>query len=394
MNKVSKERASKHSLMRGKNTRLILETFRKGDFSTYQVARRLSLSSGGAKKLVDDIVLGGIISRVPSVRENQHGRMPLTYGLNANFCRIAIINFADYTVSVVDFRGQILGKITLDLPTSIRDEHILETAAQLHGLLDKAKGGVLAAISIAYLGKLHNVTYDNYFSGTFENCTVNLYQFFKKEFGVEIILRNDLHFAILAERQYGILTGGETACCYMQIGRGCACSFLINDQLYVGASGLAGEIGHNILVGSNTIWQNYVDWISAKEKIVAALNAGEPSSLSAGFKRKDAADAYNAGDALVCGIVDDCAKNAGIMLKNLTELMDFDIIILSGPMMSFGDRYYQVLSDSFFEYGYRHVKLVVSTIGEKSIDLGALELARDIVFERFVQSRLSQNDAK
>ncbi|HEY8443363.1 MAG TPA: ROK family protein [Clostridia bacterium] len=390
MTKKSRAIASKHDSMRQKNERLILELFCKGDFSTFQVSKQLGLSSGGAKKLVDDIALGNIIARAPSQRQGNLGRMPITYGLNPKYCKIAIINFADNTISLIDLSGKVKDKIDLNIPPTIRDEHIYQTASELKAMLerDEDKDIPLAAISIAYLGKLHGDTYDNYFSGAFERCTINLYKYFSQEFGVEVLLRNDLHFAILAERQYGVLTGAETSCCYMQIGRGCACSFLINDKLYVGSSGLAGEIGHNLSMESGKILEHYVDWYSARNAISEKIAAGEPTCLSGKFTRQEAIEAYKNNDTLVCSVIDQMAKNAGIMLKNLTELMDFDVIILSGLMLEFGDRYYNTLMEKFLSYGYKHVKIVQSTLGENAIFLGAFEAARDIVFTRFIESRL------
>ena len=376
---------------------MILEMFRKGNFSTYQVAKELVLSSGGAKKLVDDIALGGIIKRVASMRESRRGRMPLTYGLNPNYCSIVVINFANCSITLFDLCGNVIDNAELETCESIRDSHIYDTARLLHEMLEKEdnKKYSLAAISIVYLGKLHENTCENYFSGMFEHCTINLYQYFTKEFNVEVIVRNDLHFAIFAERQHGVLTGLETSCCYMQIGRGCACSFLINDKLYVGASGLAGEIGHNTIIGGKGVLENYIDWFSAKERIRQSLARSQGSALhKENFSREDAVAAYKNGDPVVCSVIDEMARNAGIMLKNLTELIDFDVFILSVPMVEFGIRDYRILTETFFKFGYQHVKVVVSTLGERSIELGAFEFARDMIFKRFVESRLNQSETQ
>ena len=66
---IESESASKHSAIRRKNLRLILDLYRKNNFSTYQISKQLNLSSGGAKKLVDDIVEGGILTRTVAQRE-------------------------------------------------------------------------------------------------------------------------------------------------------------------------------------------------------------------------------------------------------------------------------------------------------------------------------------
>lgn len=383
---IESESASKHSAIRRKNLRLILDLYRKNNFSTYQISKQLNLSSGGAKKLVDDIVEGGILTRMVAQREGTHGRYPITYGINPNYGFIAIINFATKELLSLSLNGTLLENVKLDIGENISDENIYKIGEITQCLADKwlKRNIPLLAIAIAYIGKLHTVTYEKYMSGIFKNCSINLYQYFKEKFEVDVILQNDLHFAILAEQKYGILTGKELSCCYLQIGRGCAASYLIDNKLYVGATGLAGEIGHNCVLGSNKVVENFVDWISVQAKIQEKTGKQLQLETAVGY--------YNSGDSAVCSVVDEAAQFAGVIIKNLTELMDFDIIILSGPMTEFGARYMENLKKSFYQYGNFYVQIVRSALGEESIDMGAFEMARDVIFDKFIESRLSGND--
>ena len=383
---IESESASKHSAIRRKNLRLILDLYRKNNFSTYQISKQLNLSSGGAKKLVDDIVEGGILTRMVAQREGTHGRYPITYGINPNYGFIAIINFATKELLSLSLNGTLLENVKLDIGENISDENIYKIGEITQCLADKwlKRNIPLLAIAIAYIGKLHTVTYEKYMSGIFKNCSINLYQYFKEKFEVDVILQNDLHFAILAEQKYGILTGKELSCCYLQLGRGCAASYLIDNKLYVGATGLAGEIGHNCVLGSNKVVENFVDWISVQAKIQEKTGKQLQLETAVGY--------YNSGDSAVCSVVDEAAQFAGVIIKNLTELMDFDIIILSGPMTEFGARYMENLKKSFYQYGDFYVQIVRSALGEESIDMGAFEMARDVIFDKFIESRLSGND--
>ena len=380
---IESESASKHSAIRRKNLRLILDLYRKNNFSTYQISKQLNLSSGGAKKLVDDIVEGGILTRTVAQREGIHGRYPITYGINRNYGFIAIINFATKELLSLSLNGNLLENVKLDIGENISDENIYKIGEITQSLADKwlKRNIPLLAIAIAYIGKLHAVTYEKYMSGIFKNCSINLYQYFKEKFEVDVILQNDLHFAILAEQKYGILTGKELSCCYLQIGRGCAASYLIDNKLYVGATGLAGEIGHNCVLGSNKVVENFVDWISVQAKIQEKTGKQLQLETAVGY--------YNSGDSAVCSVVDEAAQYAGVIIKNLTELMDFDIIILSGPMTEFGARYMENLKKSFYQYGNFYVQIVRSALGEESIGMGAFEMARDVIFDKFIESRLS-----
>ena len=249
--------------------------------------------------------------------------------------------------------GYIAARLVIWFITRVNSEEMIQNSviilsaylvfilAQLYLGISGVIALVAFGLTIAYIGKLHTVTYEKYMSGIFKNCSINLYQYFKEKFEVDVILQNDLHFAILAEQKYGILTGKELSCCYLQIGRGCAASYLIDNKLYVGATGLAGEIGHNCVLGSNKVVENFVDWISVQAKIQEKTGKQLQLETAVGY--------YNSGDSAVCSVVDEAAQYAGVIIKNLTELMDFDIIILSGPMTEFGARYMENLKKSFYQ---------------------------------------------
>ena len=83
MDMKATETARKQASIRNKNIRLILSLLRKQPNSTFGVGQTLRLSSGGAKKLVDDIAAGGIIAPVPVTEtEAKQGRPPVIYSVN------------------------------------------------------------------------------------------------------------------------------------------------------------------------------------------------------------------------------------------------------------------------------------------------------------------------
>lgn len=381
--------ASKHSAMRKRNTELVIEIFRQNVSSTYKVGKRLNLSSGGAKKLVDDIADGGLITRVAVKRENELGRTPISYGINPYFCKIIIVNYADCTVSLVDFCGNVIEQETLDRKFAPTDEGIVDTANIIEDMVARhTEGGKLMAISVAYIGKF-DAQYSDYFSGMFSHCTINIYNYFKERFEVEILFHNDLHFGVLAERRCGALTGNETSCCYMQIGRGVACAMLINDKPYLGAHGIAGEVGHNFTLGSSTEThiESFMDCEGAVRLLREALDSGRESSLPEGFTFEDIVEAYKNGDRLVREVLAKMARSTGCLIKNMVEFMDFDVILLVGPMMLLGEDYLNEIKAAVNKYNYQ-VAIKPAMLAEKGIYLGAFEAARDSVIEKFVSERI------
>lgn len=394
---ILNESASKHSVMKERNLRLLIEHFRNDTFSTFSIGKQIGLSTGGAKKLVDEIVEGGLLVRAPSGRVHAQGRTPQNYAINKDYGSIFTINYADYTVTLRDLVGNVIESASLG-SGAVDNDHVYRTAARMREMLAAHPECKLAVIAIAFVGRV-NKKYGTYFSAQFADCSINLEKYFHSEFGVDVIIENDINFAILAERRGGVLStldGTEKSICLLSVGRGVACSMMIDDKLYTGASGFAGEIGHNADLGAtNDIAEHFMDWSAIGHAISCRRAAGEKTTVPEGCTFDAVVEAYLAGDALVCDVVDGTTKHVARLINNMLLFMDFDTIVLSGMVLAFGDRYVEnvkkALSEIEHPYGsYAHVDIIVSRGSEELIEYGAFEAARDKVFERFVEMRVKK----
>lgn len=388
------ELARKHASIRRKNTKLIINLLRNRPDSTFNVGKTLNLSSGGAKKLVDDIASGGIIAKVQAApaRAGQ-GRPPIEYGVNPSYCSVAIVDYAAQRASLLDFGGAELDSFAFDYGSGISDDDVVDLADRVEGMLARHKGDYpVAAIAISYLGRVDSRTHGKILSGAFRDCNVNIYEYYKERFGTEIILRNDLQFAILAERRSGAITGDELSCCYLQIGSGVASAMLIGDKLYLGAHGIAGEIGQNTLLRSTDAAriENYLDCGGLKRALRARAVSGEKTELSGNFGFSEILAAYRAGDELTKKTVAEWAREAGLLIKNMIEFMDFDAIILSGGMTEFGDEYTDEIRRTVQGYGY-DTRIVTSGLKGNAAALGAFEAARDAIIDKFSEERTAHS---
>ena len=392
------EKASKHASMKDKNLRLLLELFRNGTYSTFAVGKKIGLSTGGAKKLVDEMLEGGIISLVAPVREHSMGRNPLSCAINDDYRCIVVVNYGDQTVKLMGLRGRTIDGFKMNKGV-FTDERIVEVADKIQQMLNRYPHLKLGAISIAYIGKFDR-KYDNYYTGSFRNCNINLYEYYTQRFAVRVAMYNDLNFSLLAQKRRGLVTGDEKSALLLSIGRGVACSIMINDKLYVGASGIAGEIGHNsdVVSGKGEIIEKSMDWFHTQQRICKRIKNGEFTILPDGeITLEDAVEAYKKNDTLVVEEVDATIKPIVMLLKNVSLFMDFGTIFLTGLMFSFGNEYYQKIYDDFYkgyeDYSskkgniYSKVKLLLCKELDGEIALGAFDVAQDVVFDDFVISR-------
>ena len=137
MNK-SAEQARKHASIRKKNIKLIINLLRAKPDSTFGVGKTLNLSSGGAKKLVDDIASGGIIARVPEAAGRAcQGRPPIGYGVNPRYCLIAVVNYAAERVSLYDFAGEEIDSFGFGTNNRVTDEDVYALTDRVEEMLDR-----------------------------------------------------------------------------------------------------------------------------------------------------------------------------------------------------------------------------------------------------------------
>ncbi len=384
------KKASKHGQMREKNLRLIVEHFCKGTYSTYTLGKMLGFSTGGAKKLVDEIVSTGVITKVKPIREYHQGRTPICYTINKDYQCIVIINYATKVVSLNDFCGNKIDQFAM-AEENATDEGIVETADEIEYMLDRHKNCKLGAISIAYVGKFNEV-HDHYYSGMFMRATTNLYEYFTERFGVKVIMHNDLNLSLVAKKKKGLVADTDKAACLLNIGRGVACSMFINGKLYTGATGLAGEVGNNVVLGTpGVLEETLMDAIGIRWQI-----AEEEGKDIKTINLTELIQRYQAGEEKIVKMVNERAYIAARLIRNIVQFLDFDKIIVQGQMLLFGDEYRKILVDSFYNGSpidnelryngsiYKHVKLICTDEKEEDIERGAFEIARDTILDDIV----------
>lgn len=171
---------------------------------------------------------------------------------------------------------------------------------------------------------------------------VPIQEIFYQKFGVETTTVNDANASALGEKVYGEAREMENFA-VVTLGTGIGLGLYLNNQLYIGSNGLAGELGHtNIRLdgreckcGNFGCLETYIakDGIvrTAKEKLEfssggSLLNSISPSELSPSeiFKaaRKD--------DPVSLEVVDAVTMDLAYAISNLFNLLDLECVFLTG----------------------------------------------------------------
>ena len=271
---------------------------------------------------------------------------------------------------------------------------ILSTIDHLLGLrnLDPSQ---LDSISIAAAGAIDSekgwVTSSPNLPGW---CDIPLRDTVGGKYGVNTFLINDASAAVLGEHHFGVGKGINNLI-MLTVGTGIGGGIIINDRLYPGPSGSAGEIGHMTIdvngpecnCGNIGCLEMLASGTAVAKEAIRRLSQGERSSLTEIVEGKienitaeTVSLAAQKGDSLALEVISKAATYLGIGLVNLVNIFNPEMIIIGGGLAKMGDLLLEparrVVRERAFQLSARLVRIVPSQLGDDAAVFGAAIFAR------------------
>jgi len=210
-----------------------------------------------------------------------------------------------------------------------------------------------------------------------------------------VTIENNVRTMALGEAFFGAAQHvNALAFVYSRIGVGAG--FVMNGQLYRGATAGAGEIGHNIILlddDTECSAENTLEALIAEPQIIAAaerIRERFPNGIFAKSLHRypmsisTILDAALSGDDVVRTMLQTRARYFGISLANLVNVFNPELIVVGG-MFSHEwllDVIKQTVQHCAFAGLGRHVTVQSATFGEDAGVIGAASLALDKFFYR------------
>lgn len=166
-----------------------------------------------------------------------------------------------------------------------------------------------------------------------------------ERFGVPLMVDNDANLGALAEHAWGAGRGVEDFA-YIKVATGVGCGYVINGEVYRGATGVAGEIGHLAITPQGKpcicgLRGCLATLVGAQALVERAgeLLAEHPASSLGGraITSADIESAALAGDPLARRIATEAAEHLGIAVAGLLNLMNPSMVVLGGELAGLGE---------------------------------------------------------
>lgn len=215
------------------------------------------------------------------------------------------------------------------------------------------------------------------------------------EFGVPCALENDANAGALAEHRFGAGRGAQHVI-FLTMGTGFGAGLILNNQLFRGASNMAGEIGHVRLSthgpvghgkeGSVEGWASGGGIARMGVGIVQeAIANGEQTALAQkvqGLTTRDIAAELQNGDPVAKRIVALSGSRLGEALAILVDILNPQRIVLGGLALRLGDDLLgparATLEKEALPESIAGCEIVPAQLGERIGDVAALCVAMDI----------------
>lgn len=208
----------------------------------------------------------------------------------------------------------------------------------------------------------------------------------RRHFGVPLWVDNDASLGALAEQWWGAGRGVEDSA-YIKMATGIGSGFILRGEIYRGASGIAGEIGHVAIepqgelciCGLRGCLATLIGSQALEARARSLLDEYPGSPLARGPVTVTAIeDAALAGDPLGRRIAHEAAGYLSVAIADLLHLMNPSLVILGGGLSRLGELLLEPLRSSVasrtFVESVQAAVIRMSDLGPRTVVIGAATL--------------------
>jgi predicted NBD/HSP70 family sugar kinase len=201
----------------------------------------------------------------------------------------------------------------------------------------------------------------------------------RRSYDVPVFVDNDANLGALAEHWWG--AGQDVSeLAYVKVGAGVGAGYIVRGELYRGATGKAGELGHvpidadgpECVCGNRGCLTTFVGSRELSERARVLFELKEPPPLSEIVLRA------RAGDLTARSLVDDVGERLGVVIGTLLNLLDVPLVVIGGEISTVGDMLLDALRQTVRQRALpsavAQTRIVTSNLGARAIAVGAATL--------------------
>ena len=207
--------------------------------------------------------------------------------------------------------------------------------------------------------------------------------------GLPAIVDNDANAAALGEVRFGAARGCRHVL-YLTVSTGVGGGVVLDGRVHRGASSMAGEIGHTLVVREGPMCtcgrRGCLEAVASGPAIARAareaMAAGETSTLAEmpeeGLTARQVAEAAPR-DALAARILGEAGRAMGVVIAAAVNLVNPEMVVIGGGVSQAGEALFAPLRESVKQHGVpesvQSLRIAPGALGQRGGLLGAAALA-------------------
>ncbi len=375
--------------------------------SRAEIARLTGLSRSTVSEIIDCLLKTGLIAEM-GAGKSSGGRRPivLEFQDESRWILGVDVGATHVSVALTDLRGHVLSWQEKKHPVRTDPEGTRKLVIKLCDECLKEWGNGtrrLARIGVAVpspVDPLNPVMLSEVVIPAWEGKSG--LELLQQKYGVPVHVDNDANLGALAEHYWGAGKGINDFV-YIKVAHGIGAGYILNGDIYRGAGGVAGEMGHlpidpngsPCVCGLKGCLATFVGKPSMAKRTNELLTQ-YPESLLSGKEPTfgTIAAAAGDGDELALKLVSEVAEYLGIAISGWFNLMNPKLAILGGELAGLGELLLEPLRSKVRNstlVSKAAVDIKTSELGPRAVAIGAATLALEALFTDPIEAHAKAN---
>ncbi len=373
----------------------------------------MGLTRAAVSLIVNDLVESGVVQEA-EIRSAPSGRPPVSLEIKPQRGIVGGVDIGatHISIAIADFTARILREVEIAFDIKNNPAACLEIIQKNLFELLGSQGlspSDLAAVGVGVPGPVITEAgmvvappimpgWDRFpIRATLEN-----------KWGCPVTLNNDAELGALGEWAYGA-GRGERNLAYIKVGTGIGAGLILNQQIYGGTTGAAGEIGHITIdengplcnCGNQGCLEAFAGGNAIAREAQAMVQSGKRTLLAEfppeKINAREVANAARRGDLHAQEILRRAGAHIGVALASLVNLFNPGMIIIGGGVAEAGDILTTSIRDAVRERAMRaseqSVRITTALLGRRSVAIGAIVQAINVAIHIAAEQRKFSGEA-
>jgi glucokinase-like ROK family protein len=381
--------------------------FTPNGISRVELARELNLTRAAITSIINDLQAMGIVDEVEG--QIRSGRKPIVLEINphrgyvvgmdmgATHVTMLLANYAahvvkdiEWTIDIDDGPQKIISQI---------DEHLHQMLMEMNLRMEEIKAICLGVPGPVVL-RGGMVSEPPIMPG-WDKFPIESY--IQSLWDVPVTLGNDAELGAIGEWAYGAGRGEENLA-YVKVGRGIGAGLLLDGQIYHGADGSAGEIGHITIdengplcsCGNRGCLEAVAGGNAVARRAMGLVKKGQRTELAMirpvdSIQSKDVIAAACNGDLIAQQILSETGAHLGTAIAGLVNLFNPSMIIVGGGVSQIGDLLLEPIRQTVQKRSLRmaskRLRISTALLGRRSSAMGAVVQALSLILHQEIENQ-------